>query len=137
MLLATGRIEIGVLHDLVEHFTRCVAFDVDLDPDRLKAHFGRRLLQGTARAPGGRIANVAFHVDLDLAELDLLPGGHCGDAHGQTAAQAGQHDLARRRCRVLTEQVQRLVNHHRRVIADVAERPVLAFHQGADFVGAA
>jgi hypothetical protein len=88
-------------------------------------------------APGGRVADVAFEKHLEPAEPHLLPGRHGGDAHGQAAAQAREHDLARGRRRVLAEQVQRLVHHHRCVLADVAERAVLAFHHGVDLVGAA
>ena len=37
------------------------------------------------RAPGGRVADVAFHEYLDLADLTCFLGGHGRDAHGQAA----------------------------------------------------
>ena len=125
-----------MLYDFIQHFPGRVALNHDFHPNRLKPHLGR-FLQSTARTPGRRVANIAFHENLQLAQLDLLPRGHSGDAHRQATTQARQHDLPRCRCGVFAKQVQWLINHHRLVFTDIAERAVHALHHGFNLVGAA
>ena len=125
-----------MLHDLVQHVARRVAFDQHLHADGLKPHL-RRQLFGTARAPGGGVANVTFHEDFKLGQLDVARGGHRRDAHSQAATQTRQHDFTGGRCGVFAKQVQRLVHHHGVVLADITQRPVHALHHGVDLVGAA
>ncbi|CDG56220.1 hypothetical protein HALA3H3_p60006 [Halomonas sp. A3H3] len=127
-------VEVGVPDDLVELLAAGVALDQHLDADLLEAHLGRLLL-GAAGSPGGGVADIPLQEDLQAAQLDLLPGSHGGDAHRQAAAQAGEHDLARRRRGIFAEQVQGLVHHHL-VPADVADGAVLPFGDGVDLVGA-
>jgi len=124
-----------VLDDVIQFFAGGIPFDDHFHAHFLKAHlFGLAL--GTAGTPGGRVADVAFEEEFQFAQLDLAQRGHRGDADAEAAAQGGKDDLAGGRRGVLAEQVQRLVDDDGLVITHVAQRAVLAFHDGVNLVGA-
>ncbi|MPM48242.1 hypothetical protein SDC9_94966 [bioreactor metagenome] len=123
-------------HDVVQLFAACIAFDQHLHADVLEAHLAGLALC-PASTPGGGVADVTFEEDFQPGQLDLAVGCDSGDANAQAAAEARQDDFPGGGSGVLAEQVQRLIDDDRRMVADIAEGAVFAVHDGVDLVRAA